>query len=314
MPVDLNRKPLFKKHIRKQSVDIKFNIDVDAIDVKLIYAPSLKELQDFIPQFCSATWCDKPGEGPVFEKLKPKMLDYFFDNKVLPTAYECVNLVFEVTGIEHTTASHLIRHRTLSFSARTHADRDNRDDDYTIPGSIADSKFKNRYERICKDAVKLYGDMLDTGEISTMDARAILPRSEETYYYVRGNLKDMMAFINTRLDVQTQPQTDNILAMLFWREILRVYPQLYGKIDFNKKDLFYISAAQTDIGHNLFAPAKKNDIFGWHPDDFIYPRHRDEFMGASHYLKRKNLIEAQIRKFVCDSDSLNKDDSNVNNN
>jgi thymidylate synthase ThyX len=293
-----NLKPVLQKHFRKKTKKIKFKTDVDNINVKLISAPTYEELSKYIPQFVSATWCDKPGQGKVFKKLKSNLMDLFFDNKLLPTAMETVNLVFEVTGIEHTTASHLIRHRMLSFSARTHADRDNRDDVYTIPGSIKDSKYREEYEKICQDAVNLYGKMLDSNEISTMDARAILPRSEETYYFVRGNLKDIMSFIKTRIDVQTQPQTDNILSMLMWKEILKLYPMLHDKIDFEQKDMFYINAARTDVGHNLFAPAEKNDVFEWNEKDFIYNKHRDEFIGAQYYLKRKRKIVNEINNIV----------------
>lgn len=294
-----NLEPVLKKHFRKKSQEIEFEVDVNNIGVKLISAPSYDHLLSYIPQFASATWCDKPGEGQVFNKLKPKLIDLFFDNKILPTAYETVNLVFEITGIEHTTASHLIRHRSFSFSARTHADRDNRDDTYTIPGSIEDNdKFRIEYKRICQEAVDLYGKMLDSDEVSTMDARAILPRSEETYYYVRGNLKDIMHFVRTRIDVQTQPQTDNILAMLIWKEIVKKYPMLHDKIDFEQQDMFYINAARTDVGHNLFAPAEKNDVFEWNEEDFIYSKHRDEFIGAEYYLRRKRGIVDEINEIV----------------
>ena len=296
MPINYSVKPTIKKHIRKKSTETVFDIDVMSIDVELIHSPKYEDLEGFIPQFTTATWCDNPGEGVVYESLKDEMMDYFLDEKVLPTAYEVVYLLFKVTGIEHTTASHLIRHRTLSFSARTHADRDNRDSRYTIPGSIYDSEFCEEYKSICRQAVNLYAKMIDSNKISTMDARAILPRSEQTYYFVGGNLGAILRFIRIRLDVQTQPQTDNILAMLMWKEIVKRYPKMRNKINFEQQDKFYINAANTNVGHNLFAPAKKNDVFDWHPDSFIYSKHRDEFIGAQYYLNRKQEILKEINE------------------
>ena len=41
-------------------VNTEFEDHLDSIDVKLVSAPPLEELRNYIPDFCTATWAEQP--------------------------------------------------------------------------------------------------------------------------------------------------------------------------------------------------------------------------------------------------------------
>jgi len=257
------------------------------IKVELISAPSIEELNTWVPQFTCAAWGDKPAEGANYEALKDRAVDLTFEGKMLPTVLEGINLVFCVSGIDLTDATHLIRHRTLSFSAQALGDRDMREDTLMIKGSMF--PYESKIQELYQHTLELYAEMLDSGEVSSFDARSILPRGMETYYYVRGNIKDILAFIDLRLDRHIHPQSDNVVAMYMYRELCKVYPQLKGRFDLYRHDKFYAMVATSDVGHNIFPP---NDITKPYIKGTMGPcthsKHRDEFRGSDIYL---NIVD-----------------------
>lgn len=269
---------------------------LENIKVELVYAPTIEELNKFIPQFTCAAWGDKPAEGENYEALKDRAVDLLFEGKMLPTAMECINLVFVVSGMDLTDATHLIRHRTLSFSAQALGDRDLRLDRLLCKESIlANAEFSERTKKLYKDTLELYADMLDSGEVHSFDARTILPRGMETYYYVRGNLKDIFAFIQLRLDKHIHPQSDNVIAMYMLKEICKVYPQYKGKYKIDGPDMFYAQVATSDVGHNIFPPNEVTKPFiKGKMAPCTHPYNRDEYPGAEAFLK----ILEEVKPYV----------------
>lgn len=273
-----------------------FKNQLDTIKVQLMYAPSLQDLLSYIPDFATATWQDTPNVN-IKNEERNKVLQDLFDNKLLPTAYETINLTFRIEGMDIIDTTHLIRHRALSFSAQCSADRDLRKDDAVVkPGIMVNSKFYERYIEITKQSKQLYADMVDSEEISLLDARTILPRNLETFYYVRGNLKDLMDFIRQRLDEQIQPTSDNIIAMRMWLEIIKQYPPLIGKINIGGPDQWYISTVQTGRSSNIYMPKKENDVFEYKKQWFLYPKRRSDFKGMEVYDRIKKEIIQEIEE------------------
>lgn len=265
------------------------------IKVDLISAPSIEELNTWVPQFALAAWGDKPAEGPNYEALKTRAVDLMFEGKLLPTVLEGINLVFCVSGMDLTDATHLIRHRTLSFSAQALGDRDMREDRLFITGAMAPYSYE--IQKLYQKTLELYAEMLDSGKVSSFDARGILPRGMETYYYVRGNLKDILAFIDLRLDRHIHPQSDNVIALYMYKELCKVYPQLKKKFDLYRCDRFYASVASSDVGHNIFPPNKltKPYIQG-KLAPCTHTKHRDDFHGSWIYLAIVDEVDRRIEK------------------
>lgn len=261
-----------------------FKNNLDSISVELLSAPTMNELRSYLPQFITATWQetdDKYYKNDITIKEKDKIIRDALFGKALPTALETINLVFRISGISLQEVTHIIRHRNAAFSADCSGDKWWSHKDALVPNAIEhSSEYYERYKKIVEDAKKLYCDMIDTKEISIMDARYILPRCLETFYYMRINLKDAITFIKQRIDKQIQPETDNIIAYQMYCCILEQYPIANGLIDIHSPAHFYIKMARTGKATNLYYPDADSDKFEWNENDFIYQKYRNELNGT----------------------------------
>ena len=277
----------------------RFKNNLASIDVKLMQAPTMDDLRKYLPGFANATWSDMPCDYdniPIEEK--DKIIRDVFLGKTLPTALETINLNFRIEGISLQEVTHIIRYRNASFSADCSGDKwwshkaalvpnsiqnsnGSGDDPYYGTGmTVAPDDFYGRYKQIVRMAKQLYCDMIDSKKISIMDARYILPRCLETYYYMRISLKDALHFIKQRIDKQIQPETDNIIAYQMYYEILKQYPVANGIIDIHQPSWFYVNTARTGKATNLYFPDKDSDKFEWNENDFIYQCYRNEMNGT----------------------------------
>lgn len=270
---------------------IEFYEQLGQIKVSLVNAPTVEQFRQAISVFMMNTWNDKV-QWEFEEEDIDKCIDQLFGGEILPTGMEIINLTFAIEGMDMIDTTHLIRHRLFSFSAQCHGDRDMRDDHVMMKASIMDNPdFNFRYREICTKAHKLYMDMMDSGKVHGLDARTIMPRCFEHFYFARATIKDWIGFVKMRVDEQIQTQADNIIALQVWREIVRQYPFLKKFVHLHAPDNFYVKrcmAGKTDI----FPPNEKNDLFDWHPDQFFHTKNRDAYPGAEAYLAlRQQLIE-----------------------
>ena len=265
----------------------KFKNNLDAIKVTLMQAPTMDDLRKYLPAFANATWSDLPDDFDNIDIVeKDNIIRDVFLGKTLPTALETINLVFRIEGISLQEVTHIIRYRNASFSADCSGDKWWTNKDALVPNSIqnsndsGDKSFYDRYKKIVEDAKQLYCDMIDSKQISIMDARYILPRCLETYYYMRLSLKDALHFIKQRIDKQIQPETDNVIAYQMYCEILRQFPVANGIVDIHAPSYFYINTARTGKATNLYFPDADSDKFEWNENDFIYQNYRNEMNGT----------------------------------
>lgn len=322
--------PMKMKFNEKQKT--KFINNLDAINVELVDYPSVERLMSYLPGFVEATWSESYNSNDkMSRKDKVKILNNVFRRKTLPTALETIGLTFRISGISLQEVTHLIRYRKGSFSADCSGDKWWTEKDGLIPWSIENStgklsddneimvfgtskngvstsyeainksNFKRRYEKIVEMSKELYCDMIDSKEISIMDARYILPRCLSTYYYMRINLGDAIHFINQRIDKQIQPETDNIIAYQMYLRILEAYPFANGLINIHSPSMFYIKMARTGKATNLYFPDKDSDSFEWNENDFIYQCERSEMNGTDKVEENKFLniqkeVEEKIKK------------------
>ena len=281
-------------HVRPKFGDELKPLDVveqlNAIDVQLVHAPTVPQFRETIATFLMNTWND--NIQTVFDPADvDRTIDELFKFELLPTAMETINLTWSVNGMDMIDTTHLIRHRLFSFSAQVHGDRDMRNDRVVAkPGIMANPEIFERYKRLCDDARELYVDILDTDIAHGLDARTVMPRCFEHFYFVRCTIKDLIAYCTMRGDEQIQTTVDNVIAMKLWLEVLKVYPFLKGLVDFNKPDGFYVR--QCEKGKtNIFPPNIKNDKFDWCEEQFYHKYGRDEYPGSEVYLKlRKELL------------------------
>lgn len=304
----------------------KFKNNLSSIDVELMSAPTMDELRSYLPQFITATWQeqgDKYYDNQISTKEKDEIIRDAMFGKALPTALETINLVFRISGISLQEVTHIIRYRQAAFSADCSGDKWWTHKDALVPNSIEHSNgpsiaekdahayvtgeaihpddFYSRYKKIVEDAKQLYCDMIDSKKISIMDARYILPRCLDTFYYMRINLKDAIYFIKQRIDKQIQPETDNIIAYQMYIAILEQYPVANGLIDIHQPSYFYIKMARTGKATNLYYPDADSDDFEWNEKDFIYQSYRNEMNGTdegsvNHFDYLLSYYETKIKR------------------
>ena len=286
-PVEL---PMVLRFGEKPKTEFKNNLD--SIKVTLMQAPTMDDLRKYLPGFANATWSEAPDDYDNLSiEKKDELIRDVFLGKTLPTALETINLNFRIEGISLQEVTHIIRYRNASFSADCSGDKWWTNKAALVPNSIQNSNGDNsnpfddddfyaRYKEIVEMAKQLYCDMIDSKKISIMDARYILPRCLETYYYMRISLKDALHFIKHRIDKQIQPETDNVIAYQMYCEILRQFPVANGIIDIHTPSYFYINTARTGKATNLYFPDADSDKFEWNEKDFIYQCYRNEMNGT----------------------------------
>ena len=286
-PVEL---PMVLRFGEKPKTEFKNNLD--SIKVTLMQAPSMDDLRKYLPGFANATWSEAPDDYDNLSiEKKDELIRDVFLGKTLPTALETINLNFRIEGISLQEVTHIIRYRNASFSADCSGDKWWTNKAALVPNSIQNSNgdnsnpfddddFYSRYKEIVEMSKQLYCDMIDSKKISIMDARYILPRCLETYYYMRISLKDALHFIKQRIDKQIQPETDNVIAYQMYCEILRQFPVANGIIDIHAPSYFYINTARTGKATNLYFPDADSDKFEWNEKDFIYQCYRNEMNGT----------------------------------
>ena len=293
-----------------------FKNNLKSISVRLMDAPTMEQLRGYLPQFILATWAENPWTHDCMPlRERDRVIREALEGKALPTALETINVTFRIEGISLQEVTHILRHRTASFSADCSGDKWWSNKDALVPHSIqqstgwasgdynADDDFMSRYESIVLAAKQLYCDMIDSKKVSIMDARYILPRCLETYYYMRMPLKECIAFIKQRMDKQIQPETDNIIAYQIYIELLRQFPIMHGIIDMHAPSGFYIKMARTGKATNLYFPDEDSDKFEWNENDFIYQCRRDEMNGTNP--TAYNLFNLMMKKYDLEIEALN---------
>lgn len=291
-PIDL---PVKLKSNERPIVEVKEHLS--NIRVRIVSCPSCAHLLRYIPDFVTATWRDSPTAFFSHDD-RVKVLNDVFKGVMLPTALETIGITFRIDNMDMIDVTHLIRHRVFSFSAQCTADRDVRHDGLLVKNSILQSKYSSAFVSIAEDAINLYARMVDSGDVSILDARTILPRCMPAFYYVRGNLKDVLQFIRTRLDEQIQPMSDNVIAMRLLVELVGQYPQIAEFCEIGGRDEWYIRTARTGRNSNIYMPKAANDVFEYTDKDFLYNKRRDEFIGADMYNSIVDECKDQIQEIV----------------
>jgi len=318
MPINEELEPIILPMALKfdQEPRTVFKNNLDALQVKLVDAPTSEQAQNVAWHYVKATWADQPDEidpSIADPALKSKNLLDVLQFRALPTPMECLSFTFCLSGLSFQEVTHIIRHRAGSFAAQCTGDRDLRDDAAVIPEAVENSpEFLERYKRIVEESKQLYTDMTDSKVISMMDARMILPKCMTSFYYMRLNLKDLITFVKQRQDRQIQPAADNILAALMAIEACKAVPELTQVFKFDTPDWHYIKTFRVKEGDqwvsrgtNLYQPEPHNDSFEFHSEDTIYQCRREEINGT--HGDTEPIFTRLWNNFMSEFDSLKSD-------
>ena len=274
MPLRFNEKPT-----------TEFINNLDAMEVTLLNYPTVDQLIEEIIPFTNATWNDDPIAVRDSMSMKEKIQNVYdaFHFKYLPQSLETVNLTFLIKGIDLQTVTHLLRNRVgFTFSAECSGDKWWTHKRSLVPNAVQQSdEFYKRWQEITIAAKQLYCDMIDSKQISIMDARHILPRNLETYYLMHVNFLSLLNFLKQRIDKQIQPEEDNVLAYKLLLATIEKVPFAINVVNIHAPAMHYVAMARTGKATNLYFPDKDSDIFAWNENDFIYQARRDELNGTN---------------------------------
>ena len=277
----------------REEANPKFVDALSAVDVEILNAPALEDLKRYIPEFSSGTWEDYPKKN-FTEEERAKVIEDLFAGYILPTAFETIKITFLIKGMDLVDVCHLIRHRTMGFSASGTGDRDCRHDNVLLKPSIIGSKYEDDIVYHIKELMKIYGKMYDDPDIPVLDPRTILPRNTSNYYYVTADLKAIMNFVSQRKDESIEPETMNVIALKLWIEICKLYPSLKNKFDFNGTDRFAVETSKGGRSSNFYVPEPKNDVYEYKLSWFMKQKMRREMRNGEQYLVLKEVLLKEL--------------------
>lgn len=157
------------------------------------------------------------------ESRDEKLIKYLSDNHHLtPFEYQFATMMVECPLF---VRSQIMRHRTFSYneiSRRYTSDelgfwvpdhlrvQDNKNKQSSTNDFVHDENvWIAAHKTACKNAYNLYECLIGAGT-AREQARAVLPQSLLTRFYMGGNLRNWSAFLKLRLDSHAQPETTAI--------------------------------------------------------------------------------------------------------
>ena len=290
MEFRLSNKRFIKRKIK--SWNGEYVNDLANIKVTLLNYTPYKILERYIPELVTATWNENIEEfrKTLLPKDKDEIMKLCFDGKLIPTALKSIPVTILIEGITTHDVTHLLRHSGLQFAADCTGDKYIVDRPIIIPSFLNDCpiEYVERYINIMKDSYKLYDDICNNlgNKVHIQDARLVLPRTMETFYYVTGSLFDFLNFLRQRIDMQVQPKSDNILALKIYKELKKVY-QI--NIELNARNNFYCNESEHELSSKWYSPLPQNKTEYTTSMDTVYGD-MTKMYGYSTYEKVKDSI------------------------
>jgi len=290
MEFRLKNKRFIKRKIR--SWNGKYVNDLANIKVTLLNYTPYKILERYIPELVTATWNENIEEfrNTLLPKDKDEIMKLCFEGKLIPTALKSIPVTILIEGITTHDVTHLLRHSGLQFAADCTGDKYITERPIIIPSFLNDCprEYVERYCKLMENSYKLYDDICNnlSSKVHIQDARLVLPRTMETFYYVTGSLFDFLNFLRQRIDMQVQPKSDNILALKIYKELKKVYPI---KVDLNARNNFYCNESEHELSSKWYSPLPQNKTEYTTTMETVYGDMKDMY-GYSTYERVKESI------------------------
>lgn len=297
MKFDLSNKRFKLKKI-KSCNNIQVN-DLENIKVTLLNYTPHYVLESYIPELVMATWNEDIQEfrETLTIEDRKKIMQLFYEGKLIPTAMKSVQITILLEGITTHDVTHLIRHTGLSFAADCTGDKYISNRNLIVPSFLEDApkEYLERYLEVTKKSYELYDDICNnlSTKVHIQDARLVLPRTLETFYYVTGSLFDFMKVLNQRIDMQVQPKSDNVFALRIYEQLKKVYPML--NIDINARNHFYVKESEHELSSKWYSPLPQNKTPYTENMTTVYGD-MTKMYGYSKYEEIKQEIEKETNK------------------
>lgn len=174
---------------------------------------------------------DKTGENPEADS---KLMKYLADHQhMTPFEYQHATFLIECPLF---IRSQIHRHRTFSYNeiSRRYTSENL---EFWIPSNLRSQSKSNRQastnevidlkydplKSIAEYALDTYNDMLANG-VCREQARAVLPQSLLTRFYMGGNLRNWAHFIQLRSDSHAQQEVQ-VIANRIAQELQKLWPE-----------------------------------------------------------------------------------------
>jgi thymidylate synthase (FAD) len=191
----------------------------------------------------------KPNQGKYtvsseFNSKDEKLIGYLADNWHT-SPFEHCTITFRIK-CPLFIARQIMRHRTFSYNeiSRRYTSKDI---EFWMPEQIRlqsehnlqcsagvlhkekSTEVLETYKQFIEDAYALYEQLIEVG-IAREQARAVLPQSMHTSFYMTGNLLNWVKFINLRDHKDAQPEV-RIIAKSIVKKLIRLYPVSMSAFD-----------------------------------------------------------------------------------
>lgn len=238
---------------------------------------SLKGTYDFV----KATWSEdgKESERATNQEMHDA-LSAMLSGKALGLGLETISFIFRISGITRIDTHQIVRQRIgVTFSQQCTGDRMMHHNDVLVEESIAqDSYSLMQFVDSTLSCKETYADLIDTRKISIQAARSILPHNLSTFIFMKIDLSTLLFFHKKRIDDGSQTWQINEIAQQMADEVCKVYPELKGVFEKNKKAFKFQKEASADrtntFSTGLYVP--RDDEFEYHNRDFLYPMKKTE--------------------------------------
>ena len=104
---------------------------------------------------------------------------------------------FRITGLSRAALAQLTRHRLASFSVQSQRYVKLTDWHAVVPSTVASSPFAEKAEKMLRDSMALYQEMVDAG-LPAEDARYFTPQAITTDLVVTMNARELRHFFSLR--------------------------------------------------------------------------------------------------------------------
>lgn len=296
MEFRLNNKRFIKRKIK--SWNGKYVNDLNNIKVTLLNYTPYNHLIKYLPELVTATWNENIQEfrDTLLPEDRDEIMKLVFAGKLIPTALKSVPVTILIEGITTHDVTHLLRHSGLSFAADCTGDKYITDRPIIVPSFLEDcpNEYLAKYIALQQESYKLYDDICNNlgTKVHIQDARLVLPRTMETFYYVTGSLFDFIKVLQQRIDMQVQPKSDNILALRIYEELKKVYPI---NIDINARNNFYCAESEHELSSKWYSPLPQNETEYTKNMQTVYGDMRNMY-GYSRYEQIKDSIVEQLKE------------------
>lgn len=273
--------------------------DLDNISAELLNYTPLDVIESYVPELAVATWTHDVNEfrATITDEDKTKLMKLFWEGKCIPTAMGSIQITVLLRGITTHDVTHIIRHSGLRFAADCTGDKYIENRPIIVPSFFEDidKSYKERYVKIMKESYQLYDDLCNNCKhnVHVQDARLVLPRTLETFYYITGSLLDFTRMLKQRLDMQFQPKSDNIWALRIYEAIKQVYPDYY--INLHARNNFYCGLAKDNavLSSNWYNPLPQDK------DEYTDKLHTNygDMTKMAGYSKYKEILDKFEEKY-----------------